>query len=149
MKQISTGTRDPEMHSTKKGNPWHFGMKAHIGVDADSGLVHTVVGTAANVHDVTQAHAPGGNAREARTDQGTHPLQGNSEKIHPWIFSDRFVAAHVRDGLRESTTYVVVRVGASCPKRETLNDSAFPQHQPECQRWWTRTPSGFPRFRTL
>jgi IS5 family transposase len=45
------------MHSTKKGNQWHFGMKAHIGVDADSGLVHTVVGTAANVHDVTQAHA--------------------------------------------------------------------------------------------
>ncbi|MFN3612748.1 IS5 family transposase, partial [Tepidimonas sp.] len=53
----STGTRDPEMHQTKKGNQWHFGMKCHIGVDADSGLVHTVVGTAANAHDVTQAHA--------------------------------------------------------------------------------------------
>lgn len=53
----STGTRDPEMHQTQKGNQWHFGMKAHIGVDADSGLVHTVVGTAANTHDVTQAHA--------------------------------------------------------------------------------------------
>ncbi len=51
-----TSTRDPEMHQTKKGNQWHFGMKAHIGVDADSGLVHTVVGTAANVNDVTQAH---------------------------------------------------------------------------------------------
>ena len=51
----STGRRDPEMHQTKKGNQWHFGMKAHIGVDADSGLVHTVVGTAANVNDVTQA----------------------------------------------------------------------------------------------
>ena len=49
------GLRDPEMHQTKKGNQWHFGMKAHIGVDADSGLVHTVVGTAANVNDVTQA----------------------------------------------------------------------------------------------
>ena len=46
--------RDPEMHQTKKGNQWHFGMKAHIGVDADSGLVHTVVGTAANAADVTQ-----------------------------------------------------------------------------------------------
>lgn len=53
----STGARDPEMHQTKKGNQWHFGMKAHIGVDADSGLVHSVVGTAANVNDVTQAHA--------------------------------------------------------------------------------------------
>ena len=52
----STGERDPEMHQTKKGNQWHFGMKAHIGVDADSGLVHTVVGTAANVNDVTQGH---------------------------------------------------------------------------------------------
>lgn len=51
------GERDPEMHQTKKGKQWHFGMKAHIGVDADSGLVHTVVGTAANAHDVTQASA--------------------------------------------------------------------------------------------
>lgn len=48
----SSGERDPEMHQTKKGNQWHFGMKAHIGVDADSGLVHSVIGTAANVHDV-------------------------------------------------------------------------------------------------
>ena len=48
-----SGKRDPEMHSTKKGHQWHFGMKAHIGVDADSALVHTVVGTAANVSDVT------------------------------------------------------------------------------------------------
>ena len=52
----SMGERDPEMHQTKKGNQWHFGMKAHIGVDADSGLVHTVIGTAANVNDVTQGH---------------------------------------------------------------------------------------------
>ncbi|HDR9504656.1 IS5 family transposase [Burkholderia pyrrocinia] len=49
--------RDPEMHQTKKGNMCHFGMKAHVGMDADSGLVHTVVGTAADVNDVTQAHA--------------------------------------------------------------------------------------------
>jgi IS5 family transposase len=53
----SSGERDPEMHQTKKGNQWHFGMKAHIGVDAESGLVHSVVGTAANVNDVTQASA--------------------------------------------------------------------------------------------
>lgn len=51
------GKRDPAMHQTKKGNQYYFGMKAHIGVDADSGLVHTVVGTAANVNDVTQASA--------------------------------------------------------------------------------------------
>ena len=52
-----TGKRDSEMHPAKKGNQWHFGMKAHIGVDAHSGRVHTVIGTAANVSDVTQAQA--------------------------------------------------------------------------------------------
>jgi len=52
-----SGERDPEMHQTKKGNQWYFGMKAHIGVDAESGLVHSVATTAANVNDVTQAHA--------------------------------------------------------------------------------------------
>jgi IS5 family transposase len=50
------GKRDPDMHSSKKGNNYHFGMKAHIGVDAESGLVHTVHTTAGNEHDVTQAH---------------------------------------------------------------------------------------------
>jgi transposase, IS5 family len=50
-------SRDPEMHQTKKGNQWHFGMKAHIGVDVASGLVHTVTGTAANEADVTQTAA--------------------------------------------------------------------------------------------
>jgi IS5 family transposase len=49
-------SRDPEMHQSKKGNQWHFGMKAHIGVDMESGLVHTVVATPGNVSDVTQAH---------------------------------------------------------------------------------------------
>lgn len=44
---------DPQAHSAKKGNTWHFGYKAHIGVDKESGLVHTVKVTAANEHDVT------------------------------------------------------------------------------------------------
>jgi len=48
--------RDLEMHQTKKGNQWYFGMKAHIGVDAESGLVHTVTTTAANVGDVTEVN---------------------------------------------------------------------------------------------
>ena len=50
------GERDPEMHQVKKGNEWHFGMKAHIGTDADSGLVHSVHVTAANESDVANAH---------------------------------------------------------------------------------------------
>jgi IS5 family transposase len=45
--------RDPEMHQTKKGNQWHFGMKAHVGVDSRNKLIHTVVATAANVADST------------------------------------------------------------------------------------------------
>ncbi|MDT4859718.1 IS5 family transposase ISPsy2 [compost metagenome] len=48
------GKRDPEMHQTKKGNQYYFGAKAHIGADDESGLVHSVVVTAANVADVTQ-----------------------------------------------------------------------------------------------
>jgi IS5 family transposase len=43
--------RDPEMRQTKKGNQWHFGMKAHVGVDSANKIVHTLVTTAANVHD--------------------------------------------------------------------------------------------------
>lgn len=49
--------RDPEMHQTKKGNQWHFGAKAHVGVDKDSGLVHTLITTAANVSDISQTAA--------------------------------------------------------------------------------------------
>ena len=50
------GDRDPEMRQTKKGNEWHFGMKVHIGADAETGVVHSVTTTPANVHDVTEAH---------------------------------------------------------------------------------------------
>ena len=48
--------RDPEMHSSKKGNQWYFGMKVHIGADAESGLVHTVRGTSGHVSDIAEAH---------------------------------------------------------------------------------------------
>ena len=54
--QNGDGRRDPEMHQTRKGNQWYFGMKAHIGVDDESGLVHHVECTAANASDVTVAH---------------------------------------------------------------------------------------------
>jgi IS5 family transposase len=46
--------RDPEMHQVKKGNEWYFGMKAHVGVDRDSGLVHTLVTSSANISDISQ-----------------------------------------------------------------------------------------------
>lgn len=99
-----SGKRDPEMHQTKKGNQWHFGMKCHIGVDADSGLVHSVIGTAANVNDVTQGHGllhgeeqvvfadagyQGAQKREeARADVDWHiamrPGKRKQEKHTPW-----------------------------------------------------------------
>ncbi len=83
------GERDPEMHQTKKGNQWHFGMKAHIGVDAESGVVHTVIGTAANVNDVTQAaKLPHGKEEHAWGDAGCQgvdkrqEMQGSKVKWH-------------------------------------------------------------------
>jgi len=53
----ASGNRNPEMHQAKKGNNWHFGMKAHIGTNAESGLVHRVETTPANEHDITQAQS--------------------------------------------------------------------------------------------
>ncbi|MGB9375554.1 MAG: IS5 family transposase [Jiangellales bacterium] len=53
----ATGTRDPQMHQTKKGNQWYFRMKAHTGVDAGTGYVHSVSVTAASVHDLDQVTA--------------------------------------------------------------------------------------------
>ena len=53
----AAGERDPEMKQSKKGQQWYFGMKAHIGVDAESGLVHSVRGTAGSVNDVVEANA--------------------------------------------------------------------------------------------
>ena len=52
----ASGERDPQMKQSKKGNQWHFGMKAHIGMDAESGLVHTVRATAGSVNDVVEAN---------------------------------------------------------------------------------------------
>ena len=70
------GQRDPEMHQTKKGNQWYFGMKAHIAVDADSGLVHTVTTTAANEADVEQvADLLHGKEKEVYADSGYRGAQ--------------------------------------------------------------------------
>jgi IS5 family transposase len=80
--------RDPDMHQTKKGNQWYFGMKAHIGVDADSGLTHKLVTTAANVGDVTQAHALlDGQEQEAYADagyQGVEKRPENAKRTVTW-----------------------------------------------------------------
>jgi IS5 family transposase len=95
-----TGERDPDMHQTKKGNQWHFGMKVHIGVDADSGMVHTVRGTAANVNDVVE---------------GNSLLHGEETEV----FADAgYQGAHKRPDAREGPTWhVAMRPG----KRKELD----------------------------
>lgn len=80
--------RDPEMHQTKKGNQYYFGMKAHIGTDAHSGIVHSLVTTAANVADVTQAHhLLHGNELDVFADaayQGVEKREENRERDVKW-----------------------------------------------------------------
>ena len=89
--------RDPEAKSTKKGNTWHFGYKAHIGVDKDSGLVHTVVGTPANEHDVTQTE---------------HLLTGEEETVNGdagYIGADKRETAIVRNKQGKKIKYEINR----------------------------------------
>jgi IS5 family transposase len=101
------GQRDPEMHQTKKGNQWHFGMKVHIGVDAQSGLVHSVVGTAANVNDVTQASA----------------LLHGDEQV---VFADSgYQGAHKRPEAKPGVTWHIARRPSSrkpCEKSGLLGE---------------------------
>ncbi len=91
--------RDPDMHQAKKGNQWHFGMKLHIGTDADSGLVHTMVTTVANVSDVTQAGALlHGEEKDVYGDAGYQGVEKRAEN------QDRDVSWHVamRPGKRRA-----------------------------------------------
>lgn len=70
------------MHQAKKGNQWYFGIKAHIGVDAPSGLVHTVIGTAANLSDVTLAQAlMHGDENNAFGDAGYQRVEKRAENL--------------------------------------------------------------------
>jgi len=86
------GRRDPEMSSTKKGNQWYFGMKAHIGADTANGLVHTVVGTAAKVPDVKMTdELLHGEEYEVHGDKGYTTKQRNLPASDPatgplWCF---------------------------------------------------------------
>src|SRR4051812_35880101 len=82
-----SGERDPEMKQTKKGNQWYFGMKAHIGVDIASGLVHTVVGTSANEADINIAgQLLHGEEKVAFGDSGYRGVQKREEAKGPEWF---------------------------------------------------------------
>lgn len=115
----STGKRDPEMHQTKKGNQWHHGMKAHIGADADSGLAHAVVGTTANVNDVTQAHAlVHGNEADVYADAG---YQGVAKREEVQDIDTTWHIA-MRPGRRQALDKQR-RLGATLDKIEQLKAS--------------------------
>ena len=74
--------RDPAMHQTKKGNQWYFGLKAHIGTDRDSTLVHTVVVTAANVADIAKtAELLHGEERQVHGDAGYTGVEKRPEIV--------------------------------------------------------------------
>jgi len=101
----SSGKRDPEMHQTKKGNQWYFGMKGHIGVDMQSGAVHSVVGTAANVSDVTVAHELlHGQETDAVADsgyQGVHKreeVKNKHAKVRWYVAEKRSKTEKMREG---------------------------------------------------
>ena len=82
------GERDPQMHQTKKGSQWHFGMKLHIGVDSETGLVHSMTVTAANAHDITEArHLLHGGESVVWADagyQGVHKREENQGLELDW-----------------------------------------------------------------
>ena len=100
------GKRDPKMHQTKKGNEWGFGMKMHIGADAELGLVHSLTTTSANVHDITEAdkflHGDESDVWGDAGYQGVHKRKENGGR-------------KTEDGRRKVTWHVFVRPGKRRP----------------------------------
>ena len=75
-----SGKRDPEMRQTKKGNQWHFGMKMHVGADAETGVSHSFAATSANESDVAHAHRLlHGGERRVRADAGYRGVEKREE----------------------------------------------------------------------
>jgi IS5 family transposase len=112
--------RDPEMHQTKKGNQWYFGMKAHIGTDRDSKLVHTVVVTAANVADVTKtAELLHGEETQVHADAGYTGVEKRPEivalqrKIDWQIAGKRGVIKALAEGADKEVLKAVEKAKAS------------------------------------
>jgi transposase, IS5 family len=116
--------RDPQMHQTKKGNQWYFGMKAHIGVDAKSGLVHRISGTAAHVADVAQSHALlHGQEKEAYADAGYIGVEKRPEivtehgKVEWHVAAKRGKVKALAEGLVKELTVQLERAKAQVRAR--------------------------------
>ena len=112
--------RDPEMHQTKKGNQWYFGMKAHIGADRDSKLVHTVAVSAANVADITKtAELLHGNETQVHADAGYTGVEKRAEivalarKIDWQIAGKRSVIKALAEGAEKEALKAVEKTKAS------------------------------------
>ena len=116
--------RDPEMHQTRKGNQWYFGMKAHIGVDAQSGLVHRVTGTAANVADIAQTHALlHGQEKEVYADAGYLGIEKREEiaarnaEVEWHVAAKRGKVKAMAEGLTKELTVQIERLKAQVRAR--------------------------------
>ena len=112
--------RDPEMHQTKKGNQWYFGMKAHIGADRDRKLVHTVAVPAANVADVTKtAELLHGQEQQVHADAGYTGVEKRPEivalerKIDWQIARKRGLIKALAEGAEKETLKAVEQAKAS------------------------------------
>jgi transposase, IS5 family len=98
------GKRAPDMHQTKKGNQYHFGIKVHIGVDDESGLVHSIVGTTANIADASQANKlPHGEESMVCADTWYTGVEKRSGH------EDRQVIWHYRKHGRRTALYKAIR----------------------------------------
>lgn len=120
--------RDPDMHQTKKGNTWHFGLKAHIGVDQESGLVHTLVTTAANVSDISQTPALlHGQEEEAWLDAGyvgvekradmQAALRANGQEVKWHIAKRRKTLEKLADGWQKNLAQAYEKLKAQVRSR--------------------------------
>ena len=116
--------RDPQMHQTRKGHQWHFGMKAHMGVDAQSGLVHSVTGTAANVADIVQTHALlHGGEKQAYADAGYLGVEKRGEittrapGVEWHVAAKRGKVKAMAEGLLKELTVQLERVKAQVRAR--------------------------------
>jgi transposase, IS5 family len=137
------GTRDPDMHQAKKGNQWHFGMKAHIGADAESGLVHTVVGTAANVSDISQTH---------------ELLHGQERTVHAdagYLGVEKRPRSSPSTGKWSGASPRVAASSKPCPRAGSkISRWGMRSSRPVCARWWnirsisSRTSSGIAKRAT-
>ena len=115
-------SRDPEMHQTKKGNQWYFGIKAHIGVDRDSGLVHTVISTSANISDISQtAELLHGSETQVHADAGYLGVEKREEiqaedpgeRIHWQVAQRRSSIKKMEDGDEKERLLVDEKAKAS------------------------------------